>query len=324
MPEKRHASIAKQPVHSEDKRRIDLFIDMLSAERGVSANTSSAYRRDLQQLARYLRRHGSLLDRADNRLIGDYMSELNRQAMAPSTAARHLSAIRHFYKFLVREAILSVNPVLKISRPKQARSVPVPLSTRDVDWLIGCAYNLSDDTPNQHLAKIRMICMIEMLYASGLRVSELVSLPRGDADISQSMLRVRGKGGRERMVPLNPPAEAALSVWLDLRDCDPVMKKSLYLFPSRSRQGFLTRQRFWQLLVDLAKQAGLGDRALSPHGLRHAFATHLVEYGADLRSVQQMLGHADISTTQIYTHILETRKKQLIETAHPLSHLKSV
>lgn len=324
MPEKRHASIAKQPVHSEDKRRIDLFIDMLSAERGVSANTSSAYRRDLQQLARYLRRHGSLLDRADNRRIGDYMSELNRQAMAPSTAARHLSAIRHFYKFLVREAILTDNPALKISRPKQARSVPVPLSTKDVDCLIGCAYEMHEETPSQRRAKLRMICMIEVLYASGLRVSELVSLPRGDAEIHQSMLRVRGKGGRERMVPLNPPAEAALMVWLELRDGDPSLKTSLYLFPSRSQQGYLTRQRFWQLLVDLAKQAGLGDRALSPHGLRHAFATHLVEYGADLRSVQQMLGHADISTTQIYTHILETRKKQLIETSHPLSQAKSV
>lgn len=303
-------------MDQEDTRLIDLFLDMVMAERGAAQLTRAAYGRDIGALANFLRKNGSCLRDAQKSDIAAYISDMSKRDLASSTVARHLSAARHFYKFLASEGLRTDNPAMDVARPKTQRPLPKTLGVDDVDVLMQAAQNMVQTTSSQIMARCRMICMLEILYASGLRVSELVGLTRHAVADDRRFILVRGKGGRERLVPLSEPALAALADWLALRDEQ--NKGSVYLFPSRGRSGHITRQRFWQLLGALARHAGLGHLKISPHGLRHAFATHLVENGADLRSVQQMLGHADISTTQIYTHVLERQKRKLLESAHPL------
>lgn len=297
--------------------RLDLFLDMMAAERGAGANTLAAYRRDLQSLTEFLARQNIDLAAADADALDAYMSDLNKRGMAASTAARHLSSIKRFYKFLHAEGLRGDNPADKIRRPKAVRPLPKLLSMAETEALIAAAYALPQNSDKQTDDRLRAICLIEVLYASGLRVSELVGLPctaLARAGAEQRVLMVRGKGGKERMVPLSGPAIEALNAWrARLPD------EAVFLFPAGGKNGHLSRQRFSQILEQLAIHAGLPPARVSPHVVRHAFATHLVENGADLRAVQHMLGHADISTTQIYTHVLEERKKALLNESHPLA-----
>jgi len=296
------------------ERHLELFLDMMAAERGASTNTLAAYRRDLRRLAQFLERKGESLGTASADDLHAYIVALNQRDMAASTAARHLSSQRRFFKFLQAEGLREDDPSASLKRPRLQRPLPKLLSFEETERLIAAAHDLPRDSDKQAHDRLRTICLIEVLYATGLRVSELVGLPRRAARGDRRMLLVRGKGGRERMVPLSVPAIRALVAWRAL-----VPEVEAFLFPARGKSGHLTRQRFAQILQKLAAAAGLPPARISPHVLRHAFATHLVENGADLRAVQHMLGHADISTTQIYTHILEERKKALLQDAHPLA-----
>ena len=302
---------------SRDKtsdRALALFLDMMAAERGAAANTLAAYRRDLTQLDVFLTQRGETLSAAEADTLAAYMTHLNKQQMAASTAARHLSSQRRFYKFLQTEGLREDNPAERLQRPRTSRPLPKLLSPQETERLIAAAYALGQESDAQIRARARAICLIELLYATGLRVSELVGLPRHAVNADSRVLIVRGKGGRDRMVPLSEPAQRALADWRAFVGDD-----ETFLFAARGKAGHLTRQRFAQILQQLAIAAGLSPSRISPHVVRHAFATHLVENGADLRAVQQMLGHADISTTQIYTHVLEARKKTLVDESHPLS-----
>jgi integrase/recombinase XerD len=301
-------------------RAIALFLDMMSAERGASRHTRAAYGRDLETLAAFLTRQGAGLRTATQEDLSGYMRFLNQQGMAASTVARQLSSLRHFYKFLLLEEQRDDNPTDGLKRPQTQRPLPKLLSLAETEALIEAAQNLPQATQAAKAKRARAICLIEVLYATGLRVSELVSLPRAAMD--GPLLIVRGKGGRDRMVPLSEPARMAVADWQGLQNA--MEKTSNYLFPAGGTSGHLTRQRFNQILDDLAARAGIDKTRVSPHVLRHAFATHLVERGADLRAVQQMLGHADISTTQIYAHVLDERKKQLVAKGHPLAQIESL
>lgn len=282
---------------------------MLLAERGAAANTVAAYRRDLDGFAAFAEARGTNGAAADDRLVRDFMAALGREGMAPRTMARRLSALRQFFRFLQAEGLREDNPTRLIDTPRLGRPLPKYLSEEEVDALLAAA------RARQGRDGARLVCLLEVLYAAGLRVSELVGLPLAAVARDPDFLAVRGKGGKERLVPLTDPARAAIADWLPLRGNDP----SPWLFPSRGRDGHLTRRRFGQLLNELAAQAGIDPARVSPHVLRHSFATHLLANGADLRSVQQMLGHADIATTQIYTHVLEARLRRLVERHHPLA-----
>ena len=301
-----------------DNRLIALFIDMLAAERGAALNTRAAYQKDLQSLAAFL--HQSKTDLADA-IAADlraYLAHLDKRGLARSSVARQVSVMKRFYKFLLIEKINADNPAVGLARPAAQRPLPKLLSLDETQSLIDAAHRLPQDSDKQKGDRLRAICLIEVLYAAGLRVSELVSLPR--AALDGPFMLVRGKGGRERMVPLSEPAQRAMADWLAYQGDG----ASPFLFPARGKSGHLTRQRFAQILQKLAINAGIQPSRISPHVVRHAFATHLVQGGADLRAVQHMLGHADISTTQIYTHVLDERKKQLVEQAHPLAHIKDL
>lgn len=298
-------------MQGEMSNEIDLFLDMLAAERGLSAHTCSAYTRDLIRFEKFITRHKGTLVDADADDVNGYLKSLARASLARSSIARHVSALRQFYSFLVDEQICRDNPMQYIVRPRVGRPLPKILSIDETERLLTAAYTL-DDT----VLRARALALCEMLYATGLRVSELVSLKAHGIEKSD-MLIVRGKGGRERMVPLSVPARAALAAWLDVRKHK--HHNSQWLFPGTRIGTHMTRQRFWQILKYMSVQAGLDPKRISPHVVRHAFATHLVARGADLRAVQQMLGHADISTTQIYTHVLEERKKMLVTQHHPLA-----
>ena len=301
-------------------RRIEAFLEMLSAERGAAKNTLAAYRRDLVDYASALSAKGLSFDNADRSAISAYLAVLKQVGLSTATSARRLSALRQFHQFLVSERIRPDDPTRIIEGPKRTRHLPRTLSIEAVDDLIKAAESLAEDGKVDGL---RTRCLIEVLYATGLRVSELVSLPVQSAIGDPRVLIVRGKGGRERMVPLGASARAAIIDYLCVR---PVFltqaRRALaekFLFPSDGIEGHLTRQRFGQILKEIACIAGIDPKSVSPHSLRHAFASHLLERGADLRSVQQMLGHADISTTQIYTHVLEARLKALVDNHHPLA-----
>ena len=300
-------------------RLIDLFIDMMAAERGAAVHTQNAYRRDLQKLARFFATRGTSPESAVSEDLSAFMSHLAERGYAASTAARYLSTMRHFFKFLLLDEIRADNPAEAIARPKTQRPLPKLLSLAETENLIAAAYNMPSASAAQKRTRARAICLIEVLYATGVRVSELVSLPRAVLDRDLQMLMVRGKGERERLIPLSEPARDAIIDWLAWRDCDAAAQKSSFLFASRTGRGHITRQRFTQILEKLTIAADIDPRRVSPHTLRHAFATHLMERGADLRIVQQLLGHADISTTQIYTSVLEERKKALVTKGHPLA-----
>jgi len=300
---------------------LERFLEMQAAERGAAANTIGAYRSDLKHFLGYLEARGKLPGAVASRDIGAYQRQLAAAGMAPSTRARRLAAVRQLFKFLVAEGAIADDPAGRIAGPRRNRTLPKTLSIGEVDRLIAAAAARTRTTQGrEHLRALRLNALLEVLYATGLRVSELVSLPRSVLDGDGKVLIVRGKGGRERMVPLTLSARTALDDYLNApRQAGDGGHKGRFLFASRSSEGHLTRQRLAQELKELAETAGLDPRCVSPHVLRHAFASHLLDRGADLRSVQQLLGHVDISTTQIYTHVLEERLKKLVFEHHPLA-----
>ncbi|MEQ8824200.1 MAG: site-specific tyrosine recombinase XerD [Filomicrobium sp.] len=307
-----------------DNRAITLFLDMLAAERGAAENTLDAYRRDLEQAGNYLKSRQTNLTEATPDSISGFLSHLTQQRLSPSSRARKLSSLRQLYRFLLAEDLIDEDPTHGFAGPKKARSLPKTLSIAEVDALIDTAKQRTQNTSGvERYRAARLYCLMEILYATGLRVSELVSLPRDLLASDDRFLTVKGKGGRERMVPLSGPALDALQDYLSLGetagdDLAPTVA-TRWLFPSKSAQGHLTRQRFAQDLKDLCESAGIDPERVSPHVLRHAFASHLLDRGADLRAVQQLLGHADISTTEIYTHVLQERLKKLVQDHHPLA-----
>jgi len=299
--------------------QIELFLDMLAAERGASINTLDAYRRDLTDFAADLTAAGTRISAAKNNDIRAHLGRLAKRGLAAASMARRLSAVRQFYRFLYSEGHRPDDPAAAIEGPKRGRSLPKVLSIKQVDDLLAQARDgMQAEAVTERLRAARLNCLLEVLYATGLRVSELVTLPESAARRDQRMIMVRGKGGRERMVPLNESAKRAMSDYLALR-AKVKADKSKWLFPSFGESGHLSRQHFARELKALAAAAGLKTSQVSPHVLRHAFASHLLQNGADLRVVQTLLGHSDISTTQIYTHVLEERLKSLVRDLHPLA-----
>ena len=295
-----------------DSARIEAFLEMMSAERGASPNTLDAYGRDLLDASGYL---GGGLCTADASDLSGWLQSLAKDGLAASTQARKLSSLKRFFRFLFEERDRKDDPTSRLDAPKVGRDVPDVLSREEVaELLAACA-----DDP-------RLTCLLELLYGAGLRVSELVALRLGDLPRrrlgrweTREMI-IRGKGGKERLCPLGAPALLALRNWLEVRDEDRYGSGSgAFVFPSRGKSGHLTRRRLAQVLEQLAHAVGLSPARVHPHALRHAYATHLLQGGADLRSVQTLLGHADIATTQIYTHVLTDELAELLETAHPLA-----
>jgi integrase/recombinase XerD len=298
-------------------RRLEAFLEMLAAERGAARLTLAAYRHDLTDLAGFLARRGLALEAADAAALHDYLAAMTTRCLAPRTQARRLSAMRQFYRFLLSDGARPDDPTATLDAPRLGRPLPKILAEAEVARLLAAVAARPDEEGT------RLRCLAELLYATGLRVSELVGLPLAAAQRDPRFLLVRGKGGKERLVPLSRPARQALADYLQCRARFPAKAaRSRWLFPSRGAAGHLTRQRCGQLLKGLALAAGIDPARLSPHVLRHAFASHLLDHGADLRSVQQMLGHADIATTQIYTHVQGERLRRLVESAHPLARRK--
>ena len=309
---------------TSDQNLIELFLDMVAAERGGGANTLAAYGRDLQDFATYLAAKRRAVATAATDDVRGYLATLGKRGFAATSVARRLSAIRQLYRFLSAEGHRRDDPAAILEGPKRGRTVPRILSIAQVDALLAAARRAGEAAALSALERLRaarMTCLIEVLYATGLRVSELVSLPASAAEREARMLVVRGKGDKERLVPLNENAKQAMRDYLALRAAASPQAGagSKWLFPSFGESGHLTRQHFARDLKALAAAAGLSTEAVSPHVLRHAFATHLLHNGADLRVVQTLLGHADISTTQIYTHVLEERLKSLVRDLHPLA-----
>jgi integrase/recombinase XerD len=302
--------------------RIEAFLEMMSAERGASENTLLSYRRDLEDAAEFMAAKGKGLDDAASADLRAYMDDIARRGFAASSQARRLSALRQFYRFLYSEGLRPDDPSGTVDSPRKDRALPKVLGEDEVGRLLERAASEAADESlggGERLAAIRMHALIELLYATGLRVSELVALPVAVARRDERFFIVRGKGNKERMVPLSGKAREALKLWLGARAGEQSMADSPWLFPAASEGGFLPRQVFARELKGLAARAGIGAARVSPHVLRHAFASHLLQNGADLRVVQQLLGHSDISTTQIYTHVLEKRLVELVSRHHPLA-----
>ncbi len=314
-----------EPLKAPERRLTSLFLDMVAAERGGAANTLEAYSRDLDDLTGYLATRNRTVSTATTADLRAYLSALTDRGFAPSSVARRLSAIRQLYRFLCAEGHRKDDPAAIIEGPKHGRPLPKVLSVSEVDRLIAAARHAVDarKTPGvARLRALRLMCLLELLYATGLRISELIALPASAARRDDHMLIVRGKGSKERLVPLNEAAKsamrayrAALSQWSQDGNQG---AQSKWLFASFGEDGHLTRQHAARELKELAVAAGLRPERVSPHVLRHAFASHLLHNGADLRVVQTLLGHADISTTQIYTHVLDERLKSLVRDLHPL------
>lgn len=303
-------------------RFVEMFLEMLAAERGAAANTLEAYRRDLAQFTAFARKRGRSAASADTATVRAFIQAQAQLGFSPRTTARRLSALRQFFRFLFVEGLRTDDPSSSIDRPRQGRPLPKYLSEEEVERLLVAG------RAREGVEGLRLTALLEVVYATGLRVSELVALPRAALAAEQRMLIVSGKGGRERIVPLTEPAIAALMTYLQAIKLPPrsgtaQSAASPWLFPSRSRSGHLTRARFSQLLKETALAAGIDPARVSPHVLRHSFASHLLAHGADLRSLQEMLGHADIATTQIYTHVLDGRLKALVAKAHPLSRKRA-
>jgi integrase/recombinase XerD len=300
----------------QNQRLIERFLEMMAAERGASANTLLAYRRDLGS---YAQDYGGDLRTAGPEDIRAHLASLEAQGMARSSAARKLSAIRQFHRFLHGDNVSRDNPATAIDSPRAERPLPKMISQEDVEQLLAAARARLSQAEGKRLIKaLRLVCLIELLYATGLRVSELVELSPRAATAEKDFILIKGKGGRERLVPVSPPARAALDAYLAAL-AGSGQGASKWLFPSSGAAGHLTRQHVAIEIKALAREAGLDAERLSPHVLRHGFASHLLAGGADLRAVQQMLGHADISTTQIYTHVQAERLTEVVETHHPLA-----
>nr|WP_319947999.1 site-specific tyrosine recombinase XerD [uncultured Shimia sp.] len=306
----------------EDRRWISTFIEAQAAELGASQNTQSGYANDLNSFLDWAASKGRRFAKATRTDIEDYLIFCDAQGLAKSTRARRLSSIRQLFRFAYEEGWRDTNPALQIKGPKQDKRLPKTLDESEVDRLIEAARV----TGRTHVDRVRNTCLIELLYATGMRVTELVSLPVAATRGNPEMLLVQGKGGKERMVPLSPPAREALAAWITTRDEAQKLAQSngkpasKLLFPSRGKAGHMTRNHFYLLMKDFAVAAGVAPDKVTPHTLRHAFATHLLANGADLRVIQTLLGHADISTTEIYTHVLDERLRDLVMEHHPLSN----
>jgi integrase/recombinase XerD len=316
----------RNPSKTSDAKLINLFLDMLAAEQGAGDNTLDAYRRDLTDFSEFLGRSSQSFAGAETEALRNYLADLDVRGFKSSSVARRLSAMRHLFRFLLNERIRSDDPAAILSGPKRGRGLPKVLSISDVDRMLTRAKELTeqDASPQQRLRALRLHCLLEVLYATGLRVSELVALPLSASRRDARMIVVRGKGNKERLVPLNEASRQAMADYLAAMEVLKGEKKknaaaSKWLFPSFGESGHLTRQHFARDLKELAAASGLAPRLVSPHVLRHAFASHLLHNGADLRIVQTLLGHTDISTTQIYTHVVEERLKSLVRDLHPLA-----
>jgi integrase/recombinase XerD len=321
---------SKNPSKTSDAKLTNLFLDMLAAEQGAGDNTLDAYRRDLTDFSEFLGRSSQSFAGAETEALRNYLADLDVRGFKSSSVARRLSAMRHLFRFLLNERIRSDDPAAILSGPKRGRGLPKVLSISDVDRMLTRAKELTeqDTSPQQRLRALRLLCLLEVLYATGLRVSELVALPLSASRRDARMIVVRGKGNKERLVPLNEASRQAMADYLAAMEVQKPEKKksassstssSKWLFPSFGESGHLTRQHFARDLKELAAASGLAPRLVSPHVLRHAFASHLLHNGADLRIVQTLLGHTDISTTQIYTHVVEERLKSLVRDLHPLA-----
>jgi integrase/recombinase XerD len=301
-----------------DQRWLALFLDMLAAERGAAAATLQAYATDLADYAAFAARGRGGLARIDPEGVRDWLASLDAQGLKASTSARRLSAVRQLHRFLYGENLRRDDPTAALSGPRKPPPLPKTLTIAEVARLLAAAQAPLEDpnaSANARRRAARMSCLMELLYATGLRVSELIALPASAARTRADAIMVRGKGGKERLVPLTVPAQAAARRWLEM--AGPAATGG-YLFPAESESGHMTRQAFARDLKDLAIAAGLPPAKVSPHVLRHAFASHLLQNGVDLRVLQELLGHADISTTQIYTHVLDERLKALVRDLHPL------
>ena len=302
-------------------RWIPLFLDARAAETGAARNTLLSYDRDLRNFADWLERQDAGLAEVTRDQITGYLIDCEAEGLKQSTRARRLSAIRQLYRFAVEEGWREEDPAIRIKGPGRSKRLPKTLDQGEVERLLVAARDARTH-------RMRTICLMEMLYATGMRVSELVSLPVDEVRGDPRMLLIRGKGGRERLVPLSQPAREALAKWISERDAREAAARaeggaaSRYLFPSRGASGHLTRHAFYAQIKKLAVSAGISPDKVTPHRLRHAFATHLLEGGADLRAIQAMLGHADIATTEVYTHVLGERLQELVQTHHPLAHRK--
>lgn len=292
---------------------VEAFLEMMIAERGASDNTLAAYRRDLEDAQQNMPDGVASASAADVRA---YVGDVAARGFAGSSQARKLSALRQFYKFLYAEGYRGDDPSGPVDSPRKQRSLPKILSEAETGRILDVA---AAEAQKGDPARVRMHALIEVLYATGLRVSELVSLPATVAQRDERFFIIRGKGGKERMAPLSPKAREAMRQWLALRNSDPGLIESPWLFPSSSEAGYLPRQVFARDLKSLAALTGISAAKVSPHVIRHAFASHLLQNGADLRAVQELLGHSDISTTQIYTHVLEERLVSLVRDHHPLA-----
>ncbi len=308
------------------ERLIEEFLNMVAAERGAAQNTLDAYRRDMADYTAFLRKRKSTPLRATTQDIRLYLAGLAERDFKPTSAARKLSAIRQWHKFLCAEELRPDDPAAILEGPRQGLRLPKILSIAEVDALLACAREGLDDAARpygERLRAARTACLLEVLYATGLRVSELVSLPKSAARGRDPFIVVRGKGGRERLTPLTEQARAAMAHYRAvLTEKAAAPGEGPWLFPSDAESGHLTRQAFARDLKVVAAAAGVAANRISPHVLRHAFASHLLQNGADLRVVQELLGHADISTTQIYTHVLDERMKAMVRDLHPLSQAK--
>ncbi len=305
---------ADVPRIAADWRHADTFLEMMVVERGASPNTIAAYEHDLEDFGAYLGARGLAFAAVQSADIRDYLAELSRRRLAARSAARHLSCLRQFYRFLLAEDLRSDDPCSVLDSPRPRRPLPRILSENEVLLLLDTARRRPGP------AGLRQTALVELLYATGMRVSELVAVPLSAVSRDRRTVLVRGKGDKDRMIPLGDPAREAVEAYLPHRGkfiADG--ERSPYLFPSRGASGHLTRSGFARILDRLALDSGIDRSRVSPHVMRHAFASHLLAHDADLRSVQEMLGHADLSTTQIYTHVLDERLKTLVRTHHPLA-----
>ena len=300
---------------------ISTFLDAQAAELGAATNTLLAYGRDLKDFARWLATRAATFDQTNRDAIEAYLIHCDAQGLSKATRARRLSAIKQIYRFAFEEGWRTENPAIQIKGPGRDKRLPKTLDVQEVDRLLAAARTTGRSADD----RLRNTCLMEVLYATGMRVSELVALPVAAAHGDPRMLLIRGKGNKERMVPLSPPARVALAAWLQAREKAEELRlrkggvASRHLFPSRGKDGHLTRHRFYLLIKELSVAGGVSPGKVTPHTLRHAFATHLLANGADLRSIQTLLGHADVATTEIYTHVLDERLTDLVLENHPLA-----
>ena len=308
---------------SPDRRLIEAFLEAIAAERAASCNTIEAYRRDLDDYSAFLAEKGVDALKASSEDARAFLAHRSAAGLKASSLARQLSSVRQFHKHLYLEGRRTDDPTMAIEGPRRSRPIPKVLGVAEVDKLLTVAREGLDAEgrpPGERLRAVRLSCLVELLYGSGLRVSELLGLPKSAARSREPLIGVRGKGAKERLVPISEPARAAIQLYRAmLEERAPGAAKSPWLFPADSESGHLTRQAFARELKVLAAAAGISAARISPHVLRHAFASHLLQNGADLRVVQDLLGHADISTTQIYTHVLDERAKAMVRDLHPLA-----